>query len=144
MPKPSSIPLATPAAASSSSPVVPTAPASQRTLKKRTFSAAYKLQIVEELKDAPPGKVAEVLRREGLYSSHLTNWRRALGADGSSGLQPKKTGRPTKPEEARRVERLMRRNEQLERELALARSVIEIQKKVSELLGLTLPVSEMP
>jgi transposase-like protein len=136
------LPASSSPAPSSSS--VPTPPVSQSTLKKRTFSAAYKLQIVEELKDAPPGRIAEVLRREGLYSSHLTNWRRALGMDGPSGLQPKKTGRPTKPEEARRIERLTRRNEQLERELALARSVIEIQKKVSELLSLTLPPSEMP
>lgn len=128
---------------STTAPSLALRPAS-RSLKKRTFSAAYKLQIVEELKDAPPGKVAEVLRREGLYSSHLTNWRRALGMDGSSDLSPKKKGRPCKPDEARRIERLMRKNEQLERELAIARALIEIQKKASEILGLTLTPSEEP
>lgn len=156
MPKPATVPLpvspsttvAAPAPAASSappsdSPSTPRSPSS-RTLKKRTFSAAYKLQILEELTHAPPGKVAEVLRREGLYSSHLTTWRRALGADGPSGLQPKKTGRPAKTEETKRVEQLMRRNEQLERELAVARSLLELQKKVSEILGLTLPPSEQP
>ncbi len=128
------------------SPEPPSAsrPVASHSLKKRTFSAAYKLQIVEELKDAPPGKVAEVLRREGLYSSHLTNWRRALGLDGAAASSPKKRGRPCKPEDAKRIDRLVRRNEQLERELAIARSVIEIQKKASEILGLTLPPSEEP
>jgi transposase-like protein len=119
-------------------------PVASSSSKKRTFSAAYKLQIVEELKDAPPGKVAEVLRREGLYSSHLTHWRRALGLAGSGNPSPKKQGRPCKPDETRRIERLMQKNEELERELAIARALLAIQKKASEILGLTLPPSEEP
>lgn len=148
MPKPSTVPLVVAstqdASSAASEPPSHPRPASQRSLKKRTFSAAYKLQIVEELKDAPPAKITEVLRREGLYSSHLSKWRRALGMEGPSGLQPKKTGRPKKPEEAKQLEQLQRRNEQLERELAVARKLLEVQKKVSEILGLTLPESEMP
>jgi transposase len=155
LPKPSSIPLnptspVSPAASApttSSPPSEPPShprPASPRSRTKRIFPAAYKLQIVEELKGAPPGKIAEVLRREGLYHSHLSKWRHALGMNGPDGLLPKKTGRPSKPKEVHQVEQLLRKNEQLERELAVARKLLELQKKVSEILGLTLPESEEP
>jgi transposase-like protein len=152
VPKPHTVPLVVSPSASVSdpsqtndgSPSSSPRPAPSPTLQKRTFSAAYKLQIVEELTNAPPGKIAEVLRREGLYSSHLTQWRRALGVGGPAALQPKKTGRPGKPSDTKQVERLQRKNEQLERELALARKLIDLQKKVSEILDLTLPESELP
>lgn len=106
--------------------------------KRRRFSAEYKLRIVREA-DActEPGSVGRLLRREGLYSSHLTEWRRerdrgALEALGRPRGRPKPN--PLEAENAR----LRRRAERAEAELAKARKVIEVQGKVSALLGVLL------
>lgn len=107
--------------------------------KRRTFTAEYKLRILREL-DAitEPGQVGEVLRREGLYSSHIVDWRRKREAGELQGLAAKKQGRPAKsrnPLEPR-VAELERKNARLEEELRKARIIIEVQKKVSEMLGI--------
>jgi transposase-like protein len=102
--------------------------------KRRSFTAKYKLEILAKA-DActKPGEVGELLRREGLYTSHLTYWRKQR-KDGAL----KELGRPRgrKPADRRDAEiaELTRRSERLESDLAKARKVIEIQGNVSALL----------
>lgn len=104
--------------------------------KRRTFAAEYKLRILDEASACcTPRERGALLRREGLYSSHLTNWRRELHAGALNGLQPKKRGPKSDP--------LAIENAQLKRELARlqaklerAETIIEVQKKLSQLLGL--------
>lgn len=112
--------------------------------KRRKFSARYKRSIVEEANACTePGEVRALLRREGLYSSHLSNWRRALESGGVAALAGKKSGRkPRKSPEQRRIEQLEKEKAALERELRISRSLIELQKKASELLGITLEAPE--
>ena len=106
---------------------------------RRRFSAEYKLRIVEEANAATePGQVGALLRREGLYSSHLVDWRRLYRAGALSALARPK-GRPRMRDPlAEEVERLRRRNARLEARLATAERIIEIQGKVSALLGIPL------
>ena len=108
--------------------------------KRRYFSAQYKLRVLEEA-DAcrAPGEVGALLRREGLYSSQLTAWRRAR-REGS--LQALAT--PRGPQGRRRDpvasdnERLRKENARLRRRLEQAQAILEIQKKASEILGIPL------
>jgi len=106
---------------------------------RRRFGAEYKLRIVEEANAATePGQIGALLRREGLYSSHLVDWRRLYRAGALSALARPK-GRPRKKDPLTdEVERLRRRNARLEARLATAERIIEIQGKVSELLGIPL------
>jgi transposase len=101
--------------------------------RRRTFTAAYKLAIVAEYEAAGPGARGEVLRREGLYSSHLTEWRKARDAGALAGLAAAR-GRPPADPVERDNQRLRDRNDRLESELDMARRVIEVQGKVSALL----------
>lgn len=101
--------------------------------KRRTFTAAYKLKIVEEYENAEPGARGEVLRREGLYSSHLTEWRKARDVGALAGLAASR-GRPPADPVERDNQRLREVNTRLEAELDTARRVIEVQGKVSALL----------
>ena len=101
--------------------------------KRRTFTAAYKLKIVEEYEAATPGERGVVLRREGLYSSHLTEWRKARDTGALAGLAATR-GRPPADPVERDNERLRARTSQLEADLDTARRVIEVQGKVSALL----------
>ena len=100
---------------------------------RRKFTAEYKLRIVKEA-DAltQPGQIGALLRREGLYSSNLTLWRRQM----QEGLVPKKRGpRAHKPDpRARRIEELEWDNEKLAHKLRQAELIIEVQKKVADLL----------
>ena len=116
--------------------------------KRRVFSAAYKQRILEEA-DActEPGGIGALLRREGLYSSHLSAWRSKRRMKGLSGLKPKKRGPTAKvvTPEARRIAELEKKTRRLEREkgrleakLKRADLMLEIQKKTSELLGISL------
>ncbi len=107
--------------------------------ERRSFTAAYKARILAEC-DAveEPGKIGAILRREGLYSSHLVDWRRRRAEGGLNGLAPKKVGRPPKDPDARATEKEMNR---LRRELAAAEErlrrsdiIIEAQKKLSAVL----------
>lgn len=102
--------------------------------KRRRFSAEYKLQILKEA-DAcdKQGELGALLRREGLYSSHLSTWR-AQREEGALGALERKRGRkPADPLAAENAE-LRRRAERAEAELAKARKVIEVQGNVSALL----------
>ena len=101
--------------------------------KRRTFTAAYKLAIVAEYEAASSGARGEVLRREGLYSSHLTEWRKARDVGALAGLAATR-GRPPADPVERDNQRLRERNTRLEGELDTARRVIEVQGKVSALL----------
>jgi hypothetical protein len=101
--------------------------------RRRTFAAAYKLQVLADYESAEPGQRGEVLRREGLYSSHLVEWRRLRDAGALAGLAATR-GRPPADPVERDNERLRERNARLEADLDTARRVIEVQGKVSALL----------
>ena len=89
------------------------------------------------------GELEGLMRREGIYSSHLSNWRCLLGAHGSTGLTAKKAGRKPKFTEAERLNiQLTKRNAELERKLHIANVLIALQKKAHEILGLALPESD--
>jgi transposase-like protein len=109
--------------------------------KRRRFTGAYKLRILREA-DAllETGGVGEMLRREGLYSSHLSTWRRERQRGELDALAAKKRGRKANPDAAltQENERLARRVTQLEKRLAQAEVIIDVQKKVASLLGIPL------
>jgi transposase-like protein len=105
--------------------------------KRRKFSAGYKQGILEEADNCTePGQTGALLRREGLYSSHLSTWRRQRDQGLVQALGPKKRGRKRKDELEREVDRLRRENERLQARLEQAETIIEVQKKLSRLLGL--------
>ena len=105
--------------------------------KRRMFSAKYKLRILEEANSCTEaGQVGALLRREGLYSSHLTTWRRQRDKGVLKGLSPQKRGRKRKDELEREVVRLQRENERLQASLEQAETIIDVHKKLSRLLGL--------
>lgn len=99
--------------------------------KRRHFSAEYKLKVLKEA-DAckKPGELGALLRREGLYSSHLSSWRRQRDAGALGRKRGRKAADPLEQENAE----LRRRAERAEAELAKARKVIEVQGNVSALL----------
>jgi transposase len=105
--------------------------------ERRKFSAEYKRRVLEEA-DActESGQIGALLRREGLYSSHLTTWRRQREAGLLETLSPKKRGRNGKDEMERELVGLRRENERLQARLEQAETIIEVQKKLSHLLGL--------
>ena len=113
--------------------------------KRRRFNAKYKLRILEEA-DAcrEPGEIGAMLRREGLYSSYLTAWRRQREQGQLDALGPKKRGRKPSMDEAlaKELDALKRENQRLESRLQQAETIIEVQKKLSGLLGLTLNENE--
>jgi transposase len=110
--------------------------------RRRRFSAAYKLAVLAEVDRATePGEVGAILRRERLYSSHLVDWRRARDRGALEALA-RPLGRPKPNPLAKEVDRLERENARLSARLATAERIIEIQGKVSELLGIPLARSE--
>lgn len=106
--------------------------------QRRRFTAEYKRRIVREAdRCTTPGAIGALLRREGLYSSHLTTWRAARDRGELEALAPKKRGpqaRPTDPrdkqlaEQAREIAKWKKRAERAE-------ALVEVQKKVAALLG---------
>ena len=101
---------------------------------RRRFTTQYKLEILRKADACTrPGQVGELLRKEGLYSSHLVTWRKQREA----GLTPKKRGRKAEPVDPR-VKKLEQENRRLERRLKKAEAIIDFQKKVHELLGIPL------
>ena len=102
---------------------------------RRRFSAKYKLAILDEYDHlSEPGAKGALLRREGLYSSHLVEWRRARDAGALAELGRPRGRKPRRSPEGVELERMQRRAERAEAELAKARLVIEVQGKVSALL----------
>jgi transposase len=106
---------------------------------RRKHSADYKRQILEEVANAKPGQIGEILRREGLYSSTLTDWRRQLE---NRELGTKKIGRPNKDLRDIEIERLNLQIERLNKKLHKAGIIIDVQKKLSDLLGIEQPSEE--
>ena len=109
---------------------------------RRRFTAEYKKKILDEV-DAltERGEVGALLRREGLYSSHLAAWRAERRAGELSGLEPKRRGpKPTEPNPlAKELEVKEREIARLKAENAKLALICSVQKKVSQLLGVTLP-----
>jgi transposase len=115
------------------------------TAKRRQFSGSDRRRILAAAdRCSKTGEIGALLRREGIYSSQLTTWRRQREATERVGLEPKKRGRKADPAiaEARRVAELTRENERLRRKLAQAHTIIDVQKKLCTLLGL--PTAEDP
>ena len=105
--------------------------------KRRKFSAEYKRRILGEAENCTePGQIGALLRQEGLYSSHLSTWREQRDRGALEALNPRKRGRKRKDELEREVAQLQRDNEQLQTRLEQAETIIEVQKKLSRLLGL--------
>ena len=98
--------------------------------KRRQFSLADKQRILDETDRCEPGQVGAILRREGLYSSHLSSWRRQRASGELSG---RAKGQPGQPVEE--LARLRREKEQLQQQLEQARLIIEVQKKLCQLFG---------
>ena len=111
---------------------------------RRKFSRNFKLRILKETDIASPGDIGAILRREGIYSSSLSSWRRQrengeLGSSTSNKRGPApKMDEPTR----RKVTNLERENSRLARRLKRAEQIIEVQKKISELLGIPLSHSQ--
>ena len=103
--------------------------------KRRRFTAEYKLRILRETEACTrPGEIGALLRREGLYTSHLTAWRKQRDAGALEALDRRRGRKPADPREAENAA-LRRRLERAEAELEKTRRVIEVQGNVSALLG---------
>jgi transposase len=103
--------------------------------QRRKFTAGYKLRILREAAGATrSGEIAAMLRREGLYTSHLTAWRKQQDAGALAGLEPRKRGPSGPSSEQVELRALRARLERAEADLATARRVIEVQGNVSALL----------
>jgi transposase len=100
---------------------------------RRQFSAAYKLEILTAAEQCAPGELGALLRREGLYSSHLAKWRREQEQGVLQGLSPKARGRRANPQ-AKEIARLQQENTALRTRLQQAEAIIDAQKKLAEVL----------
>ena len=101
--------------------------------RRRTFTAQYKQDVLAAYEAAPDGEKGAILRREGLYSSLISEWRRARDAGALAGLkQPR--GRPAADPRDAQIARLQKEKAKLEQELAKARFVVDVQSKLQALL----------
>ena len=113
--------------------------------KRRSFPAAYKLRIINEAEAAKgsSGAVGALLRREGLFSSHLATWRKEHQASVLQALAPKTRGPKSQRDlQSEELQKLRRENERLTESLRKAEIVIDVQKKVGDLLGWPLPKAD--
>jgi transposase len=101
--------------------------------RRRTFTAKYKLEVLAAYDAAPDGEKGAVLRREGLYSSHITVWRKARDAGALAGLVAPR-GRKRRDPQAEQIARLQAEKQRLEQELAKTRFVVDVQAKLHALL----------
>jgi transposase len=112
---------------------------------KRRFTASYKLKILSEVdRCKTPGEIGALIRREGLYSSYISRWRKQRDRGALGALSPRKRGPKEKPVNplAKRIAQLERENRALRKKLEQAETIIEVQKKVSNLLGIELETPE--
>jgi transposase len=111
--------------------------------QRRKFTAEYKVDVLRRADACTPGtgELGALLRKEGLYASHISVWRAQRDRGVLDGLEPKKRGRKAtrRDEVADENARLRRDNERLQHRLQQAELIIEVQKKVSALLGIPLP-----
>ena len=106
--------------------------------ERRKFTAEYKMRILAEAdRCTAPGEIGALLRREGLYHSNLSRWRRMRDEETLGALKPKKRGPEPDPVVPfkKRIADLERENERLRKQLTQAETIIDVQKKVSGLLG---------
>jgi transposase len=127
--------------AGSAAAAAPPDPEVEAKPKRRKFTAAYRLRILEEAdRCQDPGEIGQLLRREGLYSSHLSSWRKARREGSLAALAPKKRG--AKPKVRNPLEPKVRQLEakvaRLETELEKAHTILDVQEKVAGLLGFSL------
>lgn len=125
--------------AASSDPEVP------EKASRRRFTAEYKLRILKQADACTElGSLGALLRREGLYSSNFTTWRRQRDRGVLSALTPKKRGRKESVRDPHQTEneKLRKENERLTQRLRQAELIIDVQKKVSQMLGVPLATSE--
>lgn len=101
--------------------------------RRRTFTAKYKLEVLAAYDAAPDGEKGAVLRREGLYSSHIAVWRKARDVGALAGLAAPR-GRKGRDAAAERIARLEAEKQRLEQELARTRAVVDVQAKLHALL----------
>lgn len=116
----------------------------QRAVRRR-FTVDYKQRVLTEVDAAADtGTVGRILRREGLYSSHLASWRKTRDQSQRAALEPKKREPKATPKNPLQAEnaKLTRENARLNKKLRRAELIIDLQKKVSQILGITLPVLE--
>lgn len=107
--------------------------------QRRRYTAEYKRRILEEVdRSTKPGEVGAICRREGIYQSHLLRWRRERDRGGLKDLEPKKRGRRASDGRDRRITELEREVARMKARAEQAEAIIEVQKKVSELLGIKL------
>ena len=115
------------------------------TAQRRQFTAKEKLRILEEADaNTGPSGIGALVRREGIYSSYLSRWRRARDQGQLKALSSKKRGPKTSADKelAEEVVRLRRENEGLRTRLKQAETIIEVQKKLSQLLGVSPETNE--
>jgi transposase len=112
--------------------------------KRRSFSSEEKRRILDEADACTKrGELGALLRREGIYSSHLIVWRKARARGEASGLAPKKRGPEKRSDERdQRIAELEREVAKLKTRAERAEALVELQKKVSEILGIALPKNE--
>lgn len=107
-----------------------------RTIRRRTFSAAEKQRLLLAADACAHGELGSLLRKEGIYHSQLTDWRRQLAQSGSAGLGPKKTGPVPKVDaKDREIMALHSKVKKLERELGIVNGLVELQKKAQALIA---------
>ena len=131
MPKPPSAPQTTEIVAD---------PANDKRQRRRR-STQEKLRILAEADGCEGrGAISALLRREGIYSSHLTTWRKQLRNGGAAALEAKAPGRkPARDDRDRMIEKLEREKAKLEKRLLIAEKLVELQGKAHEILGIALP-----
>jgi len=112
-------------------------PAVDERPKRRRFSAEYKLRILREADRCKPGELGALLRREGLYSSHLTAWRQERDRVAKAALAARKRGPKGRGDDPR-IKQLERENARLRKRNQRVEAMLEIQKKASEILGIPL------
>ena len=120
-------------------------PAVPEKASRRRFGAEYKARILREADQATaPGQLGALLRREGLYSSHLAAWRKQRDAASLAALAPKRRGRKADPHSplVEENKRLQRENAKLLRKLRRTEVILDVQKKLSEILGIELPPND--
>jgi transposase len=116
-------------------PAPPDPEVPERSLGRRQFSAKYKAKVLAEYDALPRSARGAMLRREGLYSSHLVTWRRERQAGMLKGLTPRTRGpKPTRSPQDEEIRQLREANRRLTEDLRKAEIVIDVQKKVAALL----------
>lgn len=111
--------------------------------KRKRFTAAEKLRILREVEACRgSGEIGALLRREGIYSSYLTTWRKQRALGELDGLSPHKRGPKPNPE-AIELAKLRREHERLQERMRRAELIIDVQKKVARMLGETIESPEL-